>query len=251
MKQQKYLPFVLALSLTPAVAQAADVRLGLVSYWPLNELSADQATTPDVVGGNHFTVIGLDPSYVVPGKRGNALSFNGVDQYAFYIDPPERDSGLPIAQGHRYSVAFWVKGAGAGQSDRRMFSESSSLTTDPLVNLGTHNAGTDGTVDVFIRNSGAQINHAHSPGTALDDAWHHIAWTDDAGNGSLYLDGVLNTNFVYAPGPTAYDTTSIGAIVRGGGDNVGAFFAGLIDDVAVWERVLSPAEVQEVATTGL
>lgn len=226
---------------------AQDVRQGLVSYWPLDALSEDGLTTPDAVTGNHMTLTGMDISNLVTGQRGMAMSFNGSSQYLSYTATPGVDSGLPITDAPQFSVLLWVKGL-PNQVDRRVFSEGSSATTDPLFNIGTHNTGADGTVDIFIRNSGTKINHYHSPRPAFDDQWHHIAWTDNNGVATLYIDGTVETNFTYSRGPTAINITSIGAILRA---TPGAYFSGSVDDVAVWERILTEAEIQQVMNSGI
>ncbi len=233
---------------------AADVRQGLVSYWPLNGMAADWSTTPDVVSGNNLLLFGLDPSSLVAGKRGQAMLFDGASQYAYFTTPAGEDTGLPISRARSFTVCVWVKGA-ANQTDRRVFSESNSndSNNNPLVNIGTHNAGTDGTVDLYFRDGAgtAQINHAHSPDTAYDDTWHHIGLVDVNGAVSLYLDGALNLTTNYTRAAFVSDTTSIAAIVRGLGANLGAYFTGTIDDVAVWERALTEAEIQDVMNNGI
>ena len=230
-------------------ATAADLRQGLISYWPLDTVAADFSSTPDLVSGNNFTLVNIfDASSHIEGKRGKALLFNGTDQYAFHTSDLTVDRGLPATHSPQFTVAFWVKGMGTGQNDRRMFSESSTLNNDPLFNLGTHNAGTDGTVDIFIRDGGTAINHAHGLKTALDDTWHHVAWTDSNGVANLYVDGQLDSSYTYGRRTTQIDTTSIGAILRAA---PGAFFAGAMDDVAIWDRALSAEEVQTLVTTGI
>ncbi len=243
-----------------ATTQAADVRQGLVSYWPLNTLDAGTATTPDVAGGNNFNAYYHSDGDLVPGKFGNALTFNpDAGHYLEFTNPPDVDTGLPVGQSVRWTVMFWVKAAYpiAGELDRRVYSESSSINTDPLVNIGTDNdADTDGgdsTVDLFVRNSGTQLNHAHGARPAFDDQWHHIALVDSGGSLSLYVDGELDsaTPIAYTPGPTPRDVTSIGAIVRSSGAAVAAYFRGAVDEVAVWERDLSQDEIKGVMTSGI
>ncbi|HNQ87644.1 MAG TPA: LamG domain-containing protein [Verrucomicrobiota bacterium] len=254
MKTPKYLCAAAAIA-AGATVLAADVRLGLVSYWPLDEITADWFNTVDVVSNYDLVLVGIDPSMVVAGKRGNAIQFDGTTTVAYRTsyDPDER---LPVSKSRYYTVMFWVKGA-AGQSDRRVFSESNCELgdNDPLVNIGTHNTGADGTVDLFFRNStaGVQLNHIHSPGTAYDGTWHHVALVEANGALTLYIDGVVDLTRTYArEANPIQDTTSIGGIVRGaGGSNIGARFAGTIDEVAIWERALTQAEVQDVMNNGI
>ncbi len=239
--------------------QGADVRQGLVSYWPLDTLAAT-ATTPDVVGGNHFNAFAHAAADVVTGKFGKAFAFNpDAAQYLEFTTPEGVDTGLPVGNSFKWTVAFWVNATYpvTGELDRRVYSESSSVNTDPLVNIGTDNdADTDGgdkTVDLFIRNSGTQVNHVHGAKPIYDGQWHHVALVDTGGRLMFYVDGELDsvTPISYVPGPVVRDVTSIGAIVRGAGASIAAYFRGSVDDVAVWERDLTQDEVKSVAANGI
>lgn len=230
--------------LVQSVSAADDVREGLVSYWPLDAASTDFTTTPDVVTGNDLILFAYN---FQPGQRNNALFFSGFD-YAYFISPAGVDTGLPISDSPQFTVMFWVNGIGTGQSDRRIFSEGSDANNDPLFNLGTHNAGADNTLDVFIRNSGVRINHAHSTNAPLDGEWHHVAYTDNNGEATLYIDGELDSSYSYTRGSTPLNITSIGAIIRAADC---CHFLGGMDELAVWERVLTQAEVQDVMNNGI
>ncbi|MCP5519007.1 MAG: immunoglobulin domain-containing protein [Verrucomicrobiales bacterium] len=243
--------------------QAQDVRQGLVSYWPLDELSGDWFTTPDVAGGNDLmTDSTFIPADVVPGHRGNAFAFNpDFSTRLWHYTPPGEDTGLPVTMSPTWTMMCWVNATypnGLSENDRRAISTSSGSTDDPLVNIGTHNGGGDSNVDLFVRNSGTQVNHAHGTLTAYDGTWHHVALVDAGGELRLYVDGELDSTIAYTRGPTPMTITSIGAVVRQVTEgappvaaSIAALFRGMIDDVAMWERALSQAEIQDVVTNGI
>ena len=57
--------------LLPAAAQ--DIRAGLVSYWPLDEVSVDGLTTPDKAPlHTDLTLVNMSSANVVPGMGGMA-----------------------------------------------------------------------------------------------------------------------------------------------------------------------------------
>lgn len=236
-------------TLTVVADPAPDLRLGLISHWPLDAENPDMGgglVSPDLYSNNDMREITAVPTFLgVAGQNGQALAFNGVDQYTL------RRGGFPIYNNPAYSVSLWVNGAGTGQSDRRFFSESSTNNANPLFNLGTHATGVNGTIRVFIRNdAGTALLAANSTRTALDNTWHHVVWTETNGFGRLYIDGVLDeTDFLYTRGTLTLDQTSLAAIFRN--NQVGFYFAGAIDDVAVWNRVLTLSEINEVRTTGI
>jgi hypothetical protein len=240
-------------TLTVLADAPVDVRSNLVSHWPLDIITSDEfgnAFTPDLYSFNHM---GLTNSLFfgdqIPGVFSDAITFNGVNQYGL------RSSGFPIAGNAAYSVAMWVNAGGVGQSDRRFFCESSTNSDTPLFGLGTQATGLDGTIRVYLRNESNNVLIArHTTRTALDGTWHHVVWTDNNGQGRLYIDGELDeTDFFYTrPGSIPFTQTALAAIVRGlNGLNVGSHFTGGLDDVAIWSRALSYAEIQEIRVNGI
>jgi YD repeat-containing protein len=110
-------------------------------------------------------------------------------------------------------------------------------------------------LDVIIRNDQGTIfiNHLVSTTVVFDNNWHHIAWVDNFGSVKLYVDGNLDAaNFNYTPsGTMTVNTAAIGTLVRTTVAGTGNTFNGLIDDVSVWERALSQAEVNQMRTNGI
>jgi GH35 family endo-1,4-beta-xylanase len=219
---------------------------GLVSWWPLDVVHG--VSTPDRISGNHLFLHLMGAANLVPGRHGNALSFDGATQFLGRVHA--RENGLPIYGATNYTVALWVRGQGAGQLDRRVFSESSDNSFTPLLNIGTDRDGVSGVVDIFLRNdSSTPHNHTRSFGLAFDSTWRHIAWVDRNGAAQLYIDGVLDgRNFNYDRGVLTANILSIGAILRSAPI---AWFKGTIDEVALWERALSASEIREVMENGL
>lgn len=262
-------PLRLALLLGAGVAlQAQDVRKGLVSYWPLDELNVDFITFPDVVSGNSLQT-DYTVAATVAGKVGNAVEFAPADPISastrlWHWTLPGTDTGLPVTEAPAYTMMCWVKATypitdPAAENDRRVLSVSSSVNDNPLVNIGTHNAGGDSNVDLYIRNGAAQVNHAHGTITAYDGQWHHIALVDVGGELRLYVDGELDSSYPYTRGTVPSDITSIGAVVRQAtgeppyaeSASIAAPFRGLIDEVLMWERALSQEEIQDVMANGI
>jgi hypothetical protein len=230
------------------VIPVEDLSTALVAYWPFETIIGN--TTPDLVGGYHMTLHNMDAAQQVEGVFGNALSFDGIDQYLSRTHT-NNTSALPIYQHHSYTVSLWVKGWGEGQVDRRVFSEGSTTDAGPLLNIGTDNTGATGAVDIFIRNNsggGTPVPHLKSVVPGFDDAWRHIVWVDQNGTAALYIDGVRDeTVFNYARGALNLNTTSIGGILRAAPSH---FFAGLIDEVALWKRALTEEEIPHLMING-
>lgn len=237
--------------LSVATSQAAVID-GLVSYWPV-ETDAG-GSTPDLSFDNTMSIVG-SPA-VSPGKFGNAFTFIGPSTYLTNLHEPDNGpTGLPIYRAGSYTVAMWVKGT--NQTAKYLYAEGGLDSNNPLFIIQTGQAaGNNAKLDVIIRTDGgtALVNHRVSTNIVFDDTWHHIAWVDDRGSVKLYVDGELDpADFNYTPGGTfTLHTTAIGTLVRGAaGVSTGAIFNGQIDEVAVWERALSQAEVQEIMTNGV
>lgn len=232
--------------------QPADIRQGLVAYWPLD--GTDGVITADATPfGHHLNLVGMDASSFVPGRFGQAASFNGSSAYLRKDHDPEAypATGMPIYRASRYTITLWVKGP--AQTARYLFTEASTLSNNPLLILQTGQAAANNAkFDVIIRTDGGStlLNHVVSSNVVFDNTWHHIAWVDDAGRARLYVDGELDpANFNYTPsGPFTFNTTALGALIRA---SVSGYFNGLLDDVAVWERALSQEEVRQVMTHSL
>jgi hypothetical protein len=85
--------------------------------------------------------------------------------------------------------------------------------------------------------AGASGTSLTSDAHVLDDQWHRVVLTWDGANRTLQMDGVevaRDTQPSLAP--------SSGALHLGGGKTLttGTFWSGLIDDVRVYNRAVSP-----------
>ena len=194
----------------------------------------------DEISGNDGTFLGGAETYVdgFDGTPGGAISFDGVDDYVSLA----QNSGLPLTTStDAFTVAMWVNGP--VQRDRRVFSEGSDASDTPLYNIGTHNTGANGALDIFIRDSGGTpVSHYKTDRAAFDDTWHHIAVVDDNDSLTLYIDGVREgTAPSYNGVVDPLSSTTLGGIFRSASC---CHFAGAIDDVWLFNRALSSDEVE-------
>ena len=217
-----------------ALLAGTGVRAGEVAHLALD------GNLLDPVGGNDGSVHGggaVDFVEGHDGTEGGAVRFVDGDGTLVRL---AQTTGLPLNTQPAFSVAMWVRGP--VQRDKRIFSEGSTTNGTPLFNLGTHNTGANGTFDAYIRPSPAR--HIYSTTTVFDDTWHHIAWVDDNGQVTLYVDGVADgTDFSYTRVARATDTTTIGGILR---SSVCCEFTGDIDDVHLYDHALSQNEVLDL-----
>lgn len=213
----------------------------LVAYWPLDEVSGQ--TTPDAFGSYPMKLVNLSGADLVEGRRGLAFAFDNAEETLLEYEADPGDD-LPINQHPSRSVSLWVKAKGSGQNDLRFFAEASTEDGGPLFNMGTQNHGGADTIDMYIRPPG---RHEYSDSTPLDDTWRHIVWVEDAGTGMLFVDGVADTRAVWSANAFEdgqLNTTSIGGIRRASASH---WFTGIVDDVSLWSRALTKAEIEKLA----
>ncbi len=159
--------------------------------------------------------------------------------------------GLPLMGLTAQAVTMWVRGA-AGQHDRRVYCEGSTVSAYPLLAIGTGQSslGLTDRLLLYIRNDANQVNLSQASATPVfDGAWHHIAWVDNGGYGVLYVDGAPDAaNFTY----TRFGTFTMNRVVLGavGRASVGNYWIGEMDDVRLWGHGLSAVDVAAIMAGG-
>ena len=152
-----------------------------------------------------------------------ALEFDGV------MDSIETPFILNPSHGP-FSIFAWIKGGAPGQV---IFSQSNSDNW-----LGA-DAGFGCLITELMPPAVGRFRPQplESESVITDDQWHHIGFVWDGINRSLYVDDIL----------VAEDTQeglshSSGVLNIGCGSNLttGTFWSGLIDDIRIYNRVVSP-----------
>ena len=229
--------FILICILTQITARAE-----LVGYWKLDGDFTDSSgngNDGELFGGSSY-------SDSVPDTLGNGQSVAFDGTVGTYGSINHGEGGIAITTVPSYTVSMWVQADGTiDNADDRIFSEAMSTNNNPLFNMGTKNNGSDGTVDLYVRNGG-DTGHQFSNGEAFDGTWHHVAWVDNDGILDLYIDGVFDKQFDHSViGAFTPDTTTIGGILRGSDC---CNFTGNIDDLAIWDEALSEDDIAALAS---
>jgi hypothetical protein len=232
----------------------ADLRDGLVAYWPMDVgVGSFPVVTPDVVGGNDLTGPDMTDTAFSTGRTGQAVTFDGAAGYLTFLTPPEADTGLPVSRKGSWTLALWVK-AEPQTAGNYYYVDSSSVNPTPLTAFTARaNAGGTG---VYVRDA-AGNNPVNMPAVSqptLDGTWHHVAMTYDAATRAFrhYVDAIVVTTNSYTPNTAnsgIIDQVTVGARNRNGALDL--FFGGSVDDVAVWARALSAEEIGVVTTAGI
>lgn len=230
---------------TVAIATAAMVctaGTGPIGYWPLDEGTG--TTTADATGNGNVGTLINTPTWVA-GKVGNALSFPGTTPYVSINGA----GNLVNLQNTGLTVMAWIKPntAGAGGVGRIVDKGNTTSTVGwwfTMLNATTIRlqVATFPTV-ILRRDSGSIVSLG---------AWQHVAavWdgTTNVANAHIYINGVLSDGVgqsgVGAPQSDAALTLAIGNRAS----DTARGFNGLIDDARVYNRVLTSAEIQTIAS---
>jgi len=195
----------------------------IVGVWLFNEGSGNVAK--DSSGNGNDGELKNNPKWV-EGKFGRALSFDGTDDY---VEVPDSDT-LDVTA---ITLNAWVK----GEANQLVNGNAIVFKTGSYVLQywgGVINPG------VFV--SGQWCGSGWLPSATIwDNDWRHIALTYDGSIQKFYVDGVFKGDNTACAGKIDITTTNLEI----GTGNVG-FYTGLIDEVAIFNVVLSSDEINDI-----
>lgn len=202
----------------------------LLSYYKLDETSG---TVLDAEGTNDGTNNGATPN--VTGKLGTAYSFDGTNDYIDMNDVLDTGTGA-------YSVSGWFK-----TSDTGVFKQIVGKTEAAASSSWEIRVTSSNTLNASFR-EGASADSVTTSTTVTDGSFHFFVLTRPASGGTvkLYLDAEAAITATNNSRNTdnAFD-------FRIGRTNNNIFpFNGTIDEIGVWDKELSAAEVAELYNSG-
>lgn len=229
-----------AFRVTPAVGQT------LVGYWPLD---FDWESIEDESGRELY---GSPPSWLDwpsygAGPVGRALVFDGTTDHV--VIP--HDSVMDFQAG--FSLAFWIKA-----SPNQAGSDSQGISTIIDKSLGL-NGETGWAVEAHTAYNGAitmAVAANNSTFSALvpavlNNAWRHVAVTV-AFEPTLhilgYVDGILVSDTSFPATTLSHNAGSL-RFGRWWGEPARQF-EGMLDEIRLYDGVLSPCVVEGIASTG-
>jgi hypothetical protein len=199
---------------------------GLIGYWSFSGNAYDLSSN-----GNNGTVNGAT---LITDRQGNvqrAYNFNGSSDY---LDFPILT--LPVGNDPR-TVSSWFKTTGTNDS-----MTISAYGSDGYGNIiFPQQIREEGKV---IFETGSSSNMITSLNPVNTGEWHHVVTTYDGSKTNLYLDGLLQNSTNNISLNTSFSNFQIGRCVW----NKSEYFPGSIDDVGIWNRALTQAEITRLYT---
>ena len=196
---------------------------GLVAAFGFEEGSG--TTASDASGrGNHGVASGA--AWTATGRHGGALSFDGVDDWLTVADSSSLDLSTAM------TLEAWVNPDAISRPWQTLFMKQGAGTFAYAVY-----ATGGGTPQV---NAWWTESHNQYVGSLTQGSWTHVAVASDGTTMRVYLNGVQ-----VAATPVAGALPNTSGPLRIAGNSVWdeEFFDGTIDDVRVYSRALSQAEI--------
>ncbi len=193
-------------------------------------------------GANHASIsAGSGVSTIASGQVCRAGQFDGVNDYLVSGD-------IFSALRTTASMSFWIKTTQTGND--------TNWLAPGVAGIEQSGGGDDifwGWLDAsgHIGISKWDTPSAKSSVAINDGVYHHVLLTRDSSNGAykIYIDGVLDATGTTGAGDVGTNFSSIGRIE----DTAGSpeYLEGDLDEVMVFNRVLSDAQVSEIYTNQL
>ncbi|MFK4145186.1 DNRLRE domain-containing protein [Streptomyces sp. NPDC004065] len=223
----------------PASAQKYPSKVlddGAGLYWRY-----DESTTPFVgdsspadQNGVHFNGASLRQTPAAVTGPSTAIGFNGSNQLVY----SDKRTTVPS----RYSVETWFR--------------TTTTRGGKLIGFGNNTTRASGNYDkhVYMRNDGRLVfgvwtgtaRTITSPGSYNDGSWHHVVATQGPSGMVLYVDGAQAGTLAETSNQAYQGYWHVGGDNLNGWPNrpTSDYFAGQVDETAVYPSVLSAAQVQ-------
>lgn len=202
------------------IAVFAQPTQGLVAYYPFNGNTNDES-------GNGWNGVGRNLTRTTDrfGNNNKAYYFNGSTSSIDFGSVP-----IPITN---FSISVWVN---SNETRRGVVLQNSRYDTGFNLEFLLQN----GTISFEVIHSSNNFNRGTVP--VSNGTWHHLVALCNQDMIKLYLDGKLQST---QRGPIG--TQSDYSLIAGKDPTVNTYnYEGSIDDIRIYDRVLTETEIEEL-----
>jgi hypothetical protein len=190
----------------------------LIAYWDFNE--GNGTIAKDIINKNDINLIN-NPTWI-NGKIGNALLFDGINDYAIKTQSP-------IVFGQQFTWIGYVNSNSDTSLWRDLFRIDGSFAIQLTKGTGALNFEITGLRDI------------KSPIILTSGVWTHLAIVRDGPIIKFYKDG----SYIYSESTTFPIVQGTGTTYISDVPNVQQWFKGSMDEIKVYNRALSNIEINE------
>ncbi len=220
---------------------------GLVGHWTMDGMDVtDKVYDKSGNGSDGYFYNGATSSARVPGKIGQAFYAVGANNAGVHVGA---GSSLDITGD--ITISAWIKPTSYGPSNRgRIFDKN-----DPNAAVGYGMFIDNQNIAAGLGFGGDNFNMPgtnwvnSNPNVIALNTWQHVAVTyTPTGLATFYVNGVQSGSTVIPDAPNA--SPAIPAAIGRRNFDTGRNFDGAIDDVRVYNRMLTAAEIKQLSSLG-
>lgn len=218
--------------------------LGMLAWWPAENNAID-------IVGNHSGTVSSGVTFGA-GEVGNCFQFNGTSGH---VSVPA-SSDFDTANNPGFTIEGWIKTTTSSDNGQAIaeFDDGNNIGVQFFVNeeWATPSFGSGSLFASFGDGNGNDFDLNTGAGFIQPNQFYHVAVTYDrqSGDAKLYINGSEvssgNVGNTFIPNTTL--PLNIG--YRSYGSDFGHFFQGSIDELAVFNRALTPGEINTISLAG-
>jgi hypothetical protein len=222
----------------------ASLNSGLVGHWTFDGKNMISNVADSSGGGNNGRLVGFTSTTTAVGKIGQALFFDGDDDYINVSNSASLDN---IWDGGG-SVSFWVNPKSGGEAGAGFWLQNGFYAL--FASIGPGETG----FEFDINWSGGDAKWRTITANLTFNKWHHVfmVYNSDsvANDPVLYVDGSI-VSLTEIVTPTGTRTSDAGSSVQIGSNTAQSrTIDGLMDDVRVYNTSLSQSEIIKLYNLG-
>ena len=212
--------------------QPTPVPANIVSWWAGEDIGSD------IAGG--LDALPLGKPVFTNGVVGRAFLFDGVDDRFFTFEDDKHDITGDL------TIEGWINIAGTSSGDRTIVIKPSGDGQNTCYSLSVNGAGKL----AFSSTTAGSKTEVNTVAVLPVDADVHVAITLLAGDLRMFINGVESAHIFFGTNRPATDFGVVLGSSRGSGVANAACFKGVIDELSLYSRALTGAQIAGIHAAG-